>query len=295
MVDWSGASTPVRGADSIWMAHARRRGGRVEVLEPLNAPTRAHATLHLAHLIDAHLGAGERVLVGYDFAFGYPAGFARALRLPGTAPAWRRTWTALAELIQDGADNANNRFAVAAALNRRLGQCPGPFWCCPARAAGRTLQTTRPAFPYRPRTAPSLAEYREVDQRVRTSGRYVQSVWKLYTTGSVGSQTLLGIPRVAALRFDPRRADVSRVWPFEATWPGRRRPFALHVEIWPGMVALDRGLHPVKDAAQVLTMVRSLAARDIAGDLAAALERPRRVAPARIESRLGEEGWILGA
>ena len=123
----------------------------------------------------------------------------------------------------------------------------------------------------------------------------MQSVWKLYTAGSVGSQTLLGIPRVAALRFDTRRADMSRVWPFEAASPGRQRPFVLHVEIWPGMVPLERALHPVKDAAQVLTMVRSLAARDAAGELRAALERPRRLTGTRAAACLGEEGWILGA
>src|SRR5262249_4565632 len=199
-------------------------------------------------------------------------GFARALGLRGTAPAWRRIWTALAEAIVDGEDNANNRFAVAASLNRRLGPSPGPFWCCPPRAVGEALTMTRPAFPFRLKRALSLCEYREADRRLRASGRYVQSAWKLYTAGSVGSQTLLGIPRVAALRFDARRAEVSRVWPFEATSPGTDRPFVLHVEIWPGMVPLERSLHAIKDAAQVLTMVRSLAARDDAGELRGALD-----------------------
>lgn len=295
MVDWSGASVPARGADSIWIAHARRRGSGLEIGDPINAPTRDLAVRHLADVIDAHVTSGERVLVGFDFAFGYPSGFARALRLRGTEPAWRRTWAALAELVEDRADNANNRFAVAAALNRRLGRPPGPFWCCPARAAGVALETTRPLFPFHAHPALSLPEYREVDRRLRAGGRYVQSVWKLYTAGSVGSQTLLGIPRVAALRFDPRRAAVSRVWPFEATSPGRRRPFVLHVEIWPGMVPLERTLHPVKDASQVLTTVRSLAARDAAGDLRAALDRPRRLDGTRAAACLGEEGWILGA
>jgi len=295
MVDWSGAGVPARGRDSIWIAHARRRGTALEVSDPLNAPTRDLAARHLAEVIDAHLAGADRVLVGFDFAFGYPSGFARALRLRGTGPAWRRTWAALAELVRDDADNANNRFAVAAALNRRLGRPPGPFWCCPARAVGAALETTRPAFPFRARSAASLPEYREADRRLRAGGRYVQSVWKLYTAGSVGSQTLLGIPRVAALRFNARRADVSRVWPFEAASPGRHRPFVLHVEIWPGMVPLGRALHPVKDAAQVLTMVRSLAVRDAVGELRAELERPRHLAEAQTAACLDEEGWILGA
>jgi hypothetical protein len=235
------------------------------------------------------------VLVGWDFAFGYPTGFARALGLAGRAPAWRRTWTALAALVDDRDDNRNNRWLVAAALNRRLGRRPGPFWNCPARAAGAALAAKRPPFPYRASAAVSLDEYREADRRLRASGRFVQSVWKLYTAGSVGSQTLLGIPRVAALRFAPRRADVSRVWPFETASPGSARPFVLHVEIWPGIVPLERALHPIKDAAQVLAMVRSLAARDDAGELARLLAEPRRTAGAHAARCLDEEGWILGA
>ena len=218
------------------------------------------------------------MLVGWDFAFGYPAGSARALGLPGRAPPWRQTWAALTGLVDDRDDNSNNRWAVAATLNRRLGRRPGPFWNCPAGTVSVALAATHPLFPYRAGATASLDEYRESDRRLPASRRFVQSVWKLYTVGSVGSQTLLGIPRVAALRFAPRRSDVSRVWPFEATSIGASRPFVLHVEIWPSMVLLERAPHPIKDAAQVLTMVRSLAARDDAGELAGVLDEPRRLA-----------------
>ena len=294
MVDWSGGSVPSRGPDSIWIAHARRDGEGLTIPEPVNTPTRAAATAHLADAIDTCVAARGRVLVGYDFAFGYPEGFARALGLTGHGPAWRRTWTALAGLIEDRDDNGNNRWRVASTLNRRLGRRPGPFWNCPARAVCAALAPTRPAFPYRA-GASSLEEYREADRRLRARGRFVQSVWKLYTTGSVGSQTLLGIPRVAALRLDALRSGVSRVWPFEATTVPRRGPFVLHTEIWPGMVPLERTLHSIKDAAQVLTMVRALAARDHAGELRAALDRPRRLGDAHATHCLDEEGWILGA
>lgn len=295
MVDWSGASTPVRGADSIWIGCARRRGAGLEIGEPVNAPTRALAAAHLADVIDACIARGERVLVGYDFAFGYPAGFARALRLSASKPAWRAIWDLLADLVEDGDDNRNNRWLVAARLNRRLGRAAGPFWNCPLRAVGPALAATRPAFPYRAGSAISLGEYRAADRRLRASGRFVQSVWKLYTVGSVGSQTLLGIPRVAALRFAAHRAPVSRIWPFEATAPGRRGPFVLHTEIWPGMVAVDREVHRIKDAAQVLATVSSLAARDAAHELSAELDRPRRLAAREALRGLDEEGWILGA
>src|SRR5206468_24092 len=138
-------------------------GAGVEIREPLNPPTRALAAAHLAGVIDSHVAAGRRLLVGFDFAFGYPAGFARALGLRGPAPVWQRTWAALAELVEDGDDNTNNRWRVAAGLNRRLGRRPGPFWNCPARAVGSALAATRPAFPYRAGPRHSLDEYREAD------------------------------------------------------------------------------------------------------------------------------------
>ncbi len=85
------------------------------------------------------------------------------------------------------------------------------------------------------------------------------------------------------------------MWPFEATSVERRRPFVLQAEIWPGMIPLERTLHPIKDAAQVLTMVRALAGRDDAGELDAALDRPRRLADRHARSCLDGEGRILDA
>src|SRR5262245_44129700 len=130
MVDWSGASVPSRGTDSIWIAHARRVGNALTIHDPLNPPTRGLATAHLADVIDTYIAAGARVLIGFDFAFGYPRGFARALGLTGRGPRWRRTWTALGELVHDRDDNSNDRWQVASTLNRRLGRRPGPFWNC---------------------------------------------------------------------------------------------------------------------------------------------------------------------
>ena len=46
-------------------------------------------------------------------------------------------WDLLAQLVDDRDDNANNRFEVAAELNRRVGPGPGPFWGCPPAAARR--------------------------------------------------------------------------------------------------------------------------------------------------------------
>src|SRR5205823_2462774 len=98
----------------------------------------------------------------------------------------------LEKLIEDQADNSNNRFEVASTLNGRLGP-PGPFWACPSRAETPALLARKSEYPHQTPTGIELAEYRVVDQHLRDTGRLVQSPWKLFTAGSVGSQALLGI------------------------------------------------------------------------------------------------------
>jgi hypothetical protein len=115
--------------------------------------------------------------------------------------------------------------------------------------------------------------------RVERALRGVQSAWKLGGAGSVGSQALVGIPRVASLRDDPVLAPVSRVWPFEDVSASQ----VVHAEIWPGIVPLE-DRHPVRDAAQVATLVAHWQREDAAGRLAPLLER-----------EADDEGWILGA
>jgi hypothetical protein len=51
------------------------------------------------------------------------------------------------------------------------------------------------------------------DQRARSG-----TPFRVFGHGSVGSQTLAGIPRVHELRFDPEFAARSAVWPFETGW-----------------------------------------------------------------------------
>lgn len=94
----------------------------------------------------------------------------------------------------------------------------------------------------------------------------VQETWKLLGAGSVGNQALLRIPCVARLRERPNLAAFSRVWPFEtgfsaSSFPATG-PFVLHAEIWPGAMRPDNELHPVRDAAQVLSLARCLAEAD---------------------------------
>jgi hypothetical protein len=121
---------PRVGRDSIWIATAERggeraRGKSARRTDLVNLRTRAESASWLEARLAA-LAKKGRVLAGFDFPFGYPAGTAARLGLNGTA--WRSLWTELAEKIADGADNANNRFDLAEDWNRRIGGEAFPFW-----------------------------------------------------------------------------------------------------------------------------------------------------------------------
>jgi precorrin-8X/cobalt-precorrin-8 methylmutase len=122
-------------------------------------------------------------------------------------------------------------------------------------------------------------------------------MWKLHYTGSVGSQTLVGIPRLHALRTDPAQRPVTRVWPFETGFaPLTRRALdgvaVLITEIYPSLIPVPDG-PAVKDARQVAAMARFLKQRDRAGSLGALFAAPCSAAQRTVVER--EEGWIFGA
>jgi len=237
-IDWS--SRTGRGPrrprkDSIWIGWSRR--GRPA--EARYCRTRAEAAeLVRSFLVDA-LRRRDRVLVGFDFPYGYPAGLAAAAGFG--SPAWRGTWDAIAARLEDGDDNRSNRFVVAEALNRVLGG-RGPFWGRPvSRRSGsteprarrrRALEPTSPGFPFAPRGGGALERLRLCDRRLPGT----QECWKLYGAGSVGSQALTGIPRVRSLRLDPALASASAVWPFETGFTSSFAARIVHAEIWPGVV-----------------------------------------------------------
>jgi precorrin-8X/cobalt-precorrin-8 methylmutase len=249
------------------------RGGRLAVLA--NPATRHAAESALADLLAAERASGRRVLVGFDFPFGYSRGFAQRL---GHAD-WRGVWGEIARLVEDGADNANNRFAAAAALNARVsGRC-FPFWGCPEGRACATLAMTRPLYP-----AEGIEEKRLIERRV--SGP--QPVWKLAGIGSVGSQALTGIPVVARLR---RRFAEARIWPFETGLAAPGAPLVL-AEVYPSLVAPEK-VEP-KDAGQVRALARHFARLDAAGALAALFAGDAALTAEERRAVEREEAWILG-
>lgn len=282
IVDWSANSTPKHGPDSIWVAELDAL--RPEVIEPRNIPTRAGARAHLEATLTAHVG--RRVLVGFDFSFGYPAGFAADAGLAGDAP-WRALWQHLATHLTDDERNRNNRWQVAAALNARLAD--NRFWGVPPARASAHLTSRRPPGP-----GPLSLRATEVALRSAT-GRRPFPGWQLLGAGAVGSQVLTGIPVVHHLRHSPALAERAMVWPFETgftTDPHAGRSDAVvFAEVWPSTVDLDPAVHPVKDAQQVVALAKHFAALDAAGVLAHRFAP--HLPPETATAALAEEGWVL--
>lgn len=284
MVDWSAAATPRRGADSIWLGRLERGAG--ERLD--NPPTRHAAMELLADWLSDLVARGRRVLVGCDFAFGYPQGF--AARLTPHRPDWQGVWTALAARIEDGPDNANDRFAAAAAINAEISGADFPFWGCPPDSRHSPLSPRRPqGFDQ----DGGLAELRLCERRARGP----QPVWKLWSKGNVGSQTLLGIPRLHALRRHPWIAAQTRVWPFET---GLRPPApdgewqVVLAEVYPSLVNVAVPEGTVKDARQVSALARWFAQLDQGERLAELFAGDPALTPEERTTVEREEGWILG-
>jgi molybdopterin molybdotransferase len=270
MVDWSGGNDTGRRPrkDAIWAAVAREGEPAIPRVYLRN---RAVAGEWLADLLDAELRAGRRVLAGFDFPFGYPAGFAE--RLTGRADALA-VWGWMAEHLED-APAGNNRFELAGRIN---GMFPGvgPFWF---NAGAQEI----PHLPRkgRARDGHGMAERRAVELMAKGSF----TCWQMGGAGAMGSQVMTGMAALEQLR----RAFPGQVavWPFEPL----DRPVAF-VEVWPSL--LDRAVKAamreggIRDAVQVRVLARAVAAAARDGRLAALLD-------AVPEEARREEGWILGA
>ena len=287
MVDWSAASTPRLGRDSIWIAVAQRLGrGRRAIVrrtDLVNLRTRAEATAWLEAKLAA-LAKRGRVLCGFDFPFGYPAGTASRLGFAGTP--WRAVWRALSSTITDGADNANNRFEIAEDWNRRISGEPFPFW-------GNVREETRGHLLRRGCRAhgpgdPSLRRFADA----RVPGAH--TVWQLAGNGSVGSQALLGIPRVRQLRYAPALAGIAAIWPFETGFGDDPEKQVVLAEAYPSLQRAKRLARLPKDAGQVAAMVAYFAAGDRDGTLVSLLAGDPSLTPAERRAAEREEAWILG-
>jgi hypothetical protein len=279
MVDWSAANVPRTGRDSIWICWHDSTGERL-----VNPATRYQARALLADWLVEPLARGQRVLIGFDFPFGYPTGFAARLGLSG--PPWRAVWEEIARLVSDDEHNTNNRFGAAAAMNERISGDKFPFWGCPMRSARNCLGPKH----HHGHEQNGLAERRLIDEYMPGA----QPCWKLLGAGSVGGQVLTGIPVVRALREDPRWRDNARIWPFETGLCAPPDGTLILAEVYPSLWSVSAGEGEPKDAAQVRTVARHFAelAGDgslpelFAGDPGLTCEQRSRVE--------AEEAWTLG-
>ena len=284
VVDWSARNAPSPAApskDAIWIGVQRVIGPEA----PRYFRTRSEAVSWLADFLSAEAGAGRKVLAGFDFPFGYPAGVAQ--RICGSDRALD-LWDWFAGHVSDGPDNVSNRFEVAEGING-LYDGTGPFW-------GRPETAPFPAIPVKQSEREGSdhpAEHRLCDARARGA----KTVWQLAYAGSVGSQVILGLPALAALRSDPRLAGRAAVWPFET---GLELPAAqvvlaeVYPSLWQARAHREKAEDEPLDSAQVRVTAAELAALDDQGLLAAAFSGPKDLAPEQREAVAREEAWILG-
>ena len=291
IADWTAAEGKKLGDSSVWIGVAKRDVRFRLYTETHNVATRAEGEALLKSLLADHRKRGDRVLVGFDFNFGYPAGTAARLKLDG-AP-WSAMWKFLAANVVDKADNTNNRYQVAAKMNRLMTDEAWPLWGAPAKQAQRWLTTTKPPAG----SGADIPEFRATEDAVRKGRLQPKSVWQMHGAGAVGGQTMTGIPVVRRLleSLGPSAA----VWPFDTGWRALDtadvEPLsALVVEVWPSMFETQPQPGEFKDQAQVRTTAEALAKLDEAGDLSKAFAPPKGADDALVAKVETEEGWILG-
>jgi precorrin-8X/cobalt-precorrin-8 methylmutase len=276
-VDWSAANSPKRGRDSIWIGELGPEG-RVPSQNP---PTRHAAMETIGSRLLSARQRGERVMLGFDFVFGYPRGAATAI---AGSPDWRVLWQYLAAEVTDTVDNGSNRFQLAEAINHRLADGPH-FWGHPHQHSYGALHPRRPSTAYL-----NIPERRAAERYVRSA----QPVWKLTGVGSVGSQAMLGIARLAALRSDPRFAADIAVWPFETGFADDLGKPIIVTEIYPSLFPVTEADGLPRDRAQVEVTTARFAELDRAGLLTTFLSPPAGLAADERAILIAEEGWIAG-
>jgi precorrin-8X/cobalt-precorrin-8 methylmutase len=289
IVDWSANNCAKSGKDSIWWCHLLWEAGSLVLVDEQNPTTRLAAVQQIKAILLRYKDFQQRLLLGMDFAYGYPLGLAAKVA-PGESPPWLAVWRYLSEQIEDSPRNANNRFEVAAHMNRLLSGSTAPFWGCPKTKQSRYLSMRKP----KGEAGELFNEFRLAEQ-----GNPTHSVWKLSYPGAVGSQVLMGLPYLYQLRTDPELACISRVWPFETgLGPLQESDLTatniLHAEIYPSLVAVSPKPGEIKDRLQVIALAEYFADLDYKNELGRLFAGRRHVSKEERQIIEREEGWILG-
>ncbi|QIE46891.1 molybdopterin molybdenumtransferase MoeA [Pseudohalocynthiibacter aestuariivivens] len=268
VVDWSAAKrAPVNPSkDAIWLGFVQDGVAQ----EPIYCRNRIDAETRLTEIIRTEQDAGRRMLIGFDFPFGYPKGFARIVTGKDDPLA---LWDWLAAQITDTPEGENNRFEVAETINA-LFAGPGPFW-------GKSHQDRWPGVPYRKIGIPfdRVAEKRSCDRVANTPS----SCFQLFFNPTVGSQALMGLPMLSRLR----RINGVAVWPFE-TW--HNAPVVL-AEIWPGLIEAAVKAQVARDGTEIRDRVQ---VRLLAGALSRLAPEALTTMMTDIPAEAREEAWVLG-
>lgn len=326
MVDWSSNTAPKTGPDSIWSYH--KATGRPTQSSPTNHPTRREAEEYLFKLVDELVvqprERGEspnRMLVGFDFPFGFPKGVAAAVvPLLGTSFAthpyqdlWR--WFHAERFDQQrGSEHTalyGNDLHVAAKFNdllyrARSSQVPtswdpdkdGRFFVLgggdrPAQLQRRgislpTLAGTKLFGAGKPR-----GTVRHTDTTASGTAQ-AASLWQLDGPGAVGRQMISGLPTLhRLLLFCSANAVSVEVWPLDNGFtPPVPTADIVVVEIFPSLFkAQYLGVHQPQDADQVHTYAEIVAKDDRAGKLGSWFTPSVAPTPYGYER---EEGWMFG-
>lgn len=297
VVDYTAAEGKKTGDSSMWIGVMKRDVRFRLSYESHNPAARAEGMALLRDILADLHKRGDRVLLAVNFPLGFPRGTAARLQLAGTP--WTAMGDFLAKNIVDKADNSNNRFQVAAKINRLMTDEAYPFWGCPKSAAQKWLASVKPE------SYGDFPEFRLTEEalRARKLPLAVQpkSLWQMHGAGVAGGTAMLGITALRTLRAD--LGDKAAVWPFETGF----KPMDLDalsglqtliVETHPPMYFDALGGKPetgeVKDAAQVRTTAQALADLDDKGDLGEAFAAPK-LNDGDLMAAATEEGWILGA
>ncbi|CAI8379690.1 MAG: Uncharacterised protein [Hyphomonas sp. TMED17] len=301
VVDWSAAAKKKTGANSIWIGTLSGDGGDQVQFSAANPATRLAAREQLLDIIQSQIARGQRVLIGFDFCFGYPAGTAAAFGLRrSNRPGWEVMHQFIAQGIEDRPDNANNRFKLAAELNAASGGGPHPFWGVPKHLESETLSARKGAFPIGKKPLEFRITEHWIKQRYQVRPK---TVWQLLGAGAVGSQALMGIPTLNYLRS---AIPDSQIWPFETGFTAldSRQLEAtpcVFAEIYPSTLRFNLADGDVLDRAQVHQLAYALRKCDHQGQLGKRFGPPAdtRNLPSNdtysaISSTItDEEGWIL--
>ncbi|HTK03205.1 MAG TPA: hypothetical protein VL401_00355 [Alphaproteobacteria bacterium] len=297
-VDWSAKNVPSPAKpskDALWV-------GEKDTLNNTQKEsyfrTRFECLKYLRELLIENIKSNKRTIIGFDLDFGFPAGLVNSLNLKTDKPKWLQLWEKLNQMVSDDEFNTNNRFEVANKLNELCIENIanlGPLWGHPMNQKHSYLNPKSSVYPFKTKTGDLLRKLRWTEMRENKA----QPVWKLIGSASVGGQTIIGIPAIYKLRFDPLIYKYSKIWPFETGFSSVVNPIGepsvLFVEIWPGILndKLDSKI-PIRDQAQVKATVDWMAELDGKDELKNLLSIPKDLDVVAQKHCIEEEGWVLG-